>query len=719
MPIILWTRTIGGFVAHSIPYFRFYLREHTMKLKTCILLLFFMGNYTLFGQISVDDSGYTVEALVRDVLINSNCAETSNYTSFTGTEQNVNGIGYFSAGNSDFPYTEGIILSTGRARDAKGPNTDINDSGTEDWPGDSDLINITNTGNLFNATYIQFDFVPLTNSISFNFLFASEEYQDNFQCIYSDVFAFILTDSQGISTNLAIVPGTNQPVRATTIRPGVQGQCDAQNLDFFDRINGESDPISFHGQTKSLQAESLVTAGESYTIKLVISDNQDSQVDSAVFLEAGSFSLGYDLGEDRTVANGNPICIGERLALDAKVDGVQDYRWYKDDIEVTQWANEPNVELTESGEYKVDLIFSASCISDGSLRVEFIVPPDIKGIPIDLTACDVDGDGIETFDFTANGMRMSGNQDAAIYELTYFTSDADARTFTNPIETPDTYETDAAETIFARLSSGESCYEIAPFRLKVQQLDLESSLETDYTLCLDKDGSILEPWPVLDTGLSPSAYNFIWYRERIAPENRIENATDSSYSASAIGIYHVVLQNLVFGCEFSIATTVSVSQQPNMFTVDFMSDLFTNNNVVEITADGNSNYLFAVDNQNFGTSNRFEDLTAGEHIAYITDSNHCSVLSEEFLVVDFPRFFTPNGDGINDIWQFVGFPEMENAKIGIFDKYGTLLHQFNNNMGWDGTTNNRRMPESDYWFLITYEKDNMQKEFKSHFALKR
>ncbi|HDZ14548.1 MAG TPA: T9SS type B sorting domain-containing protein, partial [Pricia sp.] len=352
-------------------------------------------------------------------------------------------------------------------------------------------------------------------------------------------------------------------------------------------------------------------------------------------------------------------------------------------------------------------------------EVEFIVPPEIDAIPENITACDLDGDGLEIFNLTANGLRMMGNQDTAIYEVTYFTSEADANAFVNPIEDTDSYLADATETIYARISSGKSCYEIASFQIQVQKLDFETSLETSYTLCLDAEGNILEPLPTLDTGLPSSEYRFTWYRETIAPENRIEEATGPSYAASAIGIYHIVLVNLNYGCEFSIATTVSVSQQPESFRVQFLSDLFTNNNVIEIAAEGNSDYLYAVDDQDFGVSNRFENLTSGEHTAYITDVYFCSVQSEEFLVVDFPRFFTPNGDGINDIWQIVGFPEIESSEIAIFDQYGSLLYQYTNDGGWDGTVNNIRMPANDYWFKISYVKDEVQKEFKSHFSLKR
>ncbi len=312
-----------------------------------------------------------------------------------------------------------------------------------------------------------------------------------------------------------------------------------------------------------------------------------------------------------------------------------------------------------------------------------------------------------------------GGQDAAVYAVTYFTSEADAMAFVNPLENPEAYETTGTETLYARISSGQSCYEIAPFQVSVEGLDFESTLEASYVLCFDDEGAILEPLPVMDTGLSPSEYTFSWYSESITEENRIAEATGPSLAVSALGMYHVVLHNLQFGCEFSIASEVVPSRQPDVFEVEFVSDLFTDNNTIEITAEGGSNYLFAVDDGEFGASNRFEHLEAGEHMAYVTDSNRCSILSEEFLVVDFPRFFTPNGDGVNDLWQIVGFEGIKEAEIGIFDRYGTLVLQINSDVGWDGSANGQKMPANDYWFKIAYVKDNRQKEFKSHFTLKR
>ena len=131
------------------------------------------------NYLTVDQSTYTVDQLVEDIIINSSCAEISNIISSTGSDfGSVNGIGYFSGNDSSFPFSEGLILSTGDAELADGPETFVQGYyDTIGWGGDTDLTNeIPEHDDSNDATFIQFDFIPQASQISFNFIFASEEY---------------------------------------------------------------------------------------------------------------------------------------------------------------------------------------------------------------------------------------------------------------------------------------------------------------------------------------------------------------------------------------------------------------------------------------------------------------------------------------------------------------------------------------------------------------
>ena len=272
------------------------------KLYFLICYLFF-GAYT-YAQITVDDTSFSAQQLVEEVLINSPCATTSNWMASTGIIPaqgvDINGIGFFERGTSNFPFERGVVLSSGRAslagaRNPVDPNLNPQSEGSAPtdaggaplWRGDNDLENIVGLplGNTFNASSLSFDFVSQANQISFNFIFASEEYNQNFECQFSDAFAFILTDSSGNSQNLAVVPNTTIPITTMTIRrrvvptaPGSTG-CPAQNPQFFERYNfgptAASSSIAFNGQTVALTASGTVVPGETYTIKLVVADQSD------------------------------------------------------------------------------------------------------------------------------------------------------------------------------------------------------------------------------------------------------------------------------------------------------------------------------------------------------------------------------------------------------------------------------------------------------------
>jgi hypothetical protein len=118
--------------------------------------------------------------------------------------------------------------------------------------------------NSVNATVLEFDFTPISPTFSFDFLFASEEY-GNFQCQFSDAFAFLLTNTvTGVTTNLAVVPNTNLPISVVTIRDFLyNSSCPSANVEYFGSYNGGSAAataaVNFNGQTKLMNASAVLT----------------------------------------------------------------------------------------------------------------------------------------------------------------------------------------------------------------------------------------------------------------------------------------------------------------------------------------------------------------------------------------------------------------------------------------------------------------------------
>jgi uncharacterized repeat protein (TIGR01451 family) len=291
--------------------YRFYVRNvcGSNVTSTWTLSADVMPALTL-APLTTNTTQYTVPQLVTDVLLNNPCVNATNITWSTGTNfGSVNGIGYFVNTNPTFPLESGLILSTGNALNAPGPNTSNLADGVSSWPGDPQLESVISaaTGtsiSSLNATALEFDFTTLTADISFNFLFASEEY-GTFQCSFSDAVAFLLTDMvSGITTNIAVVPATNVPISVVTIRDNANNSaCASVNPQYFDTlfVSGlaSSAATNFNGQTTAMTASASVIPNHPYHIKLVIADRGDEGFDSAVFIESGSFSVGPPECQDK------------------------------------------------------------------------------------------------------------------------------------------------------------------------------------------------------------------------------------------------------------------------------------------------------------------------------------------------------------------------------------------------------------------------------------
>ena len=148
------------------------------------------------------------------------------------------------------------------------------------------------------------------------------------------------------------------------------------------------------------------------------------------------------------------------------------------------------------------------------------------------------------------------------------------------------------------------------------------------------------------------------------------------------------------------------------------SEYFADNQTITVTVSPVGEYEYQIENGSYQSSNVFTNVTSGTKTIKVR--NICNSLETTVFVIDYPHFFTPNGDGFNDTWNISSLDNQPNAKINIFDRLGKLIKQIvPSGSGWNGTFNGADLPATDYWFTIDYTEDNINKEFKSHFSLKR
>ncbi|MEO8235668.1 MAG: choice-of-anchor L domain-containing protein [Flavobacterium sp.] len=759
-----------------------------MKLRLQIIIisvsLFYSSN--IFAQnIQVDDT-YTAQQLVQQ-LVNSTCASVTNFSVSGGNfGDGSNSYAAFTNINPSFPFTNGIVLSTGKAASAQGPGGNLSDDGGGvSWGGDSDLNQALNVNNTLNTTLLEFDFIPLTDKISFDYIFASEEYHGNAQCTYSDGFAFLLKKiGDPTYQNLAIVPGTNTPVKVTSVHPDVPGGCSAQNETYFGSYNGSNYPTTFDGQTVVMTAKADVIIGQSYHIKLVIADEANYRYDSAIFLKAGSFQSGTDLGINHLTSTNNPYCAGSSVSFDATQPGINTYKWFKDGVDTG--ITTPRFNVTDNTNtnvvvYSVEVTLSGGCVSNGEIRIQFDNLPVLSDQT--LVQCDDNNDGITIFNLTKldNLIRnndptlgtvsyyqtIGGTQittpsaysssSATIYaevansfgckstatinlqiannsvptqpdittcdedgtfdgitkitlptSLTgvpagltteYYTSVTDAVNQTNAITSPFTNTTPDSQTIYARIINGPDCYGITPINLIVNTFNPPNF--GDETLFLCSSNSI-----TLSVDNTFSSYNWVGL-----------NDFDFETDVTLAGTYYV---DVTDGNNCPARKTFVVQASAPASNIDaVINDFSENNNTITIIyTDNGGNYIFSVDGINYQESPVFTNLLAGEYTIYVKDKNGClPTPSKVIYVLDYPKFFTPNSDGINDTWVIKNVKTKPNSIIYIFDRFGKLLKQIDSDSnGWDGTYNGEKLPAADYWFSLTLFNN---KTVKSHFTLKR
>ena len=258
-----------------------------------VLLAIAFISHSVSAQSLQTFSGISAETMIQDSLI-SGCVTASNITTNGSTA-----FGAFVNSSSDFPFESGLIMASGPIENAEGPDDDTNAGGSLSTDSDPDLDDLVSYS-INDATVIEFDFTPASDTIRFNYIFGSEEFPEFANSSFNDVFGFFVS-GPGISG-----PYTNNAINIASLPNGSPVTID--NLyNTMTWYTGSVDPssggeglaynnvIQYDGASINLTAELILTACQTYHIKLAVGDAGDSSYDSGVFIESGSFTSGVEI----------------------------------------------------------------------------------------------------------------------------------------------------------------------------------------------------------------------------------------------------------------------------------------------------------------------------------------------------------------------------------------------------------------------------------------
>ncbi|GAA4976699.1 T9SS type B sorting domain-containing protein [Algibacter aquimarinus] len=330
---------------------------------------------------------------------------------------------------------------------------------------------------------------------------------------------------------------------------------------------------------------------------------------------------------------------------------------------------------------------------------------------VSITICDDDGveDGFQTFNLSeVNSQIVNGLPNGL--NISYFETYEDSLLEQNDLGSSFTNTIPYNQTIYARVENANNCYGISEISLKVDELP-NIEIESSNFYCLNNF-----PKPIIiNAGVindSPSKYTYLWS----------SGETTYNIEINEPGEYNVLVTNSN-GCSKSRKVNIEPSNLATFNAIDVID--VTDNNTITVMVSGEGIYEYALFKENnnliipYQENNIFENVSPGIYSVSVKDvKNNCGSVEQNVSVIGFPKFFTPNNDGINDTWQVYGVSSMfqPNSKILIYNRYGKLVQEINPlGQGWNGTSNGIKLPSDDYWFSITLQDGRI---FKNHFTLK-
>jgi gliding motility-associated-like protein len=612
-----------------------------LKLVSKLLFLALLLGSNLAAQLTVTNAPpyNNMNFLVQNVLVGGG-VQVSNVT--------VNAVpqaawGFFNGVNSNIGLDSGIILTCGSIQNAIPPNNQSGASTSNNLNGDPDLDIIMNPTLSYDATIVEFDFIPMSDTVKFRYVFGSEEYMEYVSSTpggINDGFGFFIS-GPGINgpfsnnaVNIALVPSTTNPVTMFFVNCNPQNSpyyiCnDPTNQQQFNMCPGNYNcpttvgqtTVQYDGFTTVLTAVASVQCGQTYHIKLAIGDGGDYILDSGVFLEAGSFSSGG-------------------VVVGAASSGA-------------------NIFGNDSTVYE-------GC---GSLVVYFDRGPD--------TLLQ------DTISYTITGTATNGVDYTNINSQIIFQQGVDSLgVVINPVMDG---ISEGTEIIYIILNSLGPCNSTTNDTIKIyiMNVDPPTATITSTSVC-PGDSSLLLATVI--GGVRP--YQYSW-------SQGITSTDSVAYAVPTSPTTYTLFVTDTCGNQLQQTVLVNITQPSAAF-----SSAFASANTVDFTDQSQTNIVSWF--WDFGDGNTSttpspshtypNDQTYTFTVTLIViDANGCADTTREVITIypDFyfytPNSFSPNGNGMNDGYGGVGTGILS-YEMYIFNRWGELIFTSRDiNTRWDGT----------------------------------
>lgn len=367
----------------------------------------------------------------------------------------------------------------------------------------------------------------------------------------------------------------------------------------------------------------------------------------------------------------------------------------------TNWTTNPVLPNLNGGtSYQIVVRKGSNCESytqNAYIHSYFLPLPAVNDYQTIL--CDAFNDGSENVDLSLYNSNIIAN--ASNFAFSYYSTALAADTANNSYLISNFTNcnlSNANNSVYVRVTSSDGCHSVA--RLRFTFIDSPRiNMEDTYPLCEFR--SVL-----IEAGRGFDSY--LWSTTQ----------TSNAILATVPGNYWVVVTEDHVGaptCNSRKDFSIFLSNPATITSIE-TADWTANENTIEVHVTGLGIYEYSLDGIQYQDSNIFENLVPGIYQIFVKDKNGCGIVNGEALLLNYPQFFTPNGDGYNDTWH-IKFSQFEQKfDVKIFDRYGKLLKVMDSSESWDGTYNGRLMPSDDYWFYVTRADGKIH---KGHFAMKR